>query len=431
MSVARIRHFLHATGRRLASHRGAVASATVFLAVTALGLGFSFAALTGLAVVVALLGSIVASVPWLRIRAVERSHATLVVSMAELTARLERFESSSISALSDFDSGFLIADPAVAAGANPTALDPETAAQDAPAQATVADGDSVTVNIDHEQMPDEAVVFEAVSQLVSAVVIDQSEQDHESAGTDDVHGDTDQAITVESATVVGTGQDEQTDDDPVTARHDDFPSIEPGDAAGAIVPEQMPGFALTSLRGDTVTDADLVGRPAVVVFWRPGCEHSRRLTPELVAWESLQGPSLIMIAACDGPTAYRAGLPGLVVLDPSFSVGQALGAPGTPAALPLDGGGRPTGPVVTGSSAVTTLLLDAMRDWASAEPELIVDEPGAGLDVDSDDDLTAREPVGQDQRRPTVLLRRVEKLTSTDGVSNPDWDAEPATRRVG
>lgn len=137
--------------------------------------------------------------------------------------------------------------------------------------------------------------------------------------------------------------------------------------AGATTPERLPSFSLSALSGATVWDTDLGGRASVMVFWRPGCGHCQRLTPELAAWESLQGPRLIVVAACDGPTAYRAGLPGLVLLDPGFSVGQALGAPGTPAALPLGDDGQPTGPVVAGTTAVMSLLLDEMRAWGGGE----------------------------------------------------------------
>lgn len=133
------------------------------------------------------------------------------------------------------------------------------------------------------------------------------------------------------------------------------------------IPERLPSFSLSALSGATVWDTDLAGRASVMVFWRPGCGHCQRLTPELAAWESLQGPRLIVVAACDGPTAYRAGLPGLVLLDPGFTVGQALGAPGTPAALPLGDDGQPTGPVVAGTTAVMTLLLDEMRAWGGGE----------------------------------------------------------------
>lgn len=156
--------------------------------------------------------------------------------------------------------------------------------------------------------------------------------------------------------------------------------------AGVTTPERLPSFSLSALSGATVWDTDLGGRASVMVFWRPGCGHCQRLTPELAAWESLQGPRLIVVAACDGPTAYRAGLPGLVLLDPGFSVGQALGAPGTPAALPLGDDGQPTGPVVAGTTAVMTLLLDEMRAWGGGETVAADAEPVVPAIPSSSDD---------------------------------------------
>ena len=189
-----------------------------------------------------------------------------------------------------------------------------------------------------------------------------------------------------------------------------------------------PDFALPALSGETITSADLTGRATVLVFWRPGCDHCVRLTPELAAWESLQarsGPRLVVLAAADAPTAYRAHLPGTVLLDPAFSVGRAVDAPGTPAALVLDGDGQPLGGIAAGTVAVTGLLLAAMRYFESDE----IDEP---LDNDPVPAMTGV-PAG-DADAPALpsaaVIHHLDALAPATSERTDDWAGE-AIRRTG
>lgn len=192
-----------------------------------------------------------------------------------------------------------------------------------------------------------------------------------------------------------------------------------------------PDFALPALSGEIVTPADLVGRATVLVFWRPGCDHCDRLTPELAAWESLQsrgGPRLVVLAATDAPTAYRAHLPGTVLLDPGFSVGRAIAAPGTPAALVLDGDGQPLGGIAAGTMAVTGLLLATMRHFASDE----IDEP---LDDDAVavlSDVAAEDPEAP-VAHPGAVIHRLDALApaALDVTDVTDEWADGAIRRTG
>ena len=401
MSVARTRLVLNAIDRYRVNHRPTVTIAAGGLAVAVLVLAVRSGSLAGAALLIAVVAVGVAATLWIRLRAVERSHAALLRTVAELTSRRDQ--------------------PPV----------PAVAPVGAPAGSTVT-----TVGAD-ERIPAptgaDAVGVEGPSEPRPIAVADVDEPSAlaaESIAGDELAASGDDAVTLAGSRMIageGTAPEEagsQTD----TA---DQPVVPPVDVP---VPGAIPAFALTSLKGATVTGADLVGTSAVVVFWRPGCPHCQRLTPELVAWESLQGPRLVVFAACDGPTAFRAGLPGLVLLDPGFTVGQAVGAPGTPAALLIDATARPSGPIVAGASAVTTLLLDAMRDWASVEMEPMPRHPAMTVDAVS---AFAAGPNGVETTdeatttRPTVLLRRVEDPVSDDALVAPDWDGESVARRAG
>ncbi len=402
MSVARTRHFLNAVDHYRRDHRPTVASVAGGLAVATVVLTVRYGSLDGAALLIAVAAAMATTALWFRLREVGRSHAALLRTLAELTSRLDQQQPV----------------PVVASVVAPAELT---------ATAVVADG-----RIPAAEIGAGAAGVEGPAEPRSIAVADIDEPvaiAAESISADEIAASHQNEITLAGGrSIAGEGA---APNEP--GNQADAPDQEPPPPVETTVPESMPVFALTSLKGATVTDADLVGTPSVVVFWRPGCPHCQRLTPELVAWESLQGPRLVVFAACDGPTAYRAGLPGLVILDPGFTVGQAVGAPGTPAALPLDAAGRPTGPIVAGASAVTTLLLDAMRDWASAETEPLPQVSDIDIEVDSSAvvDLESVATDGVATAQPTVLLRRVEETVYDAVPVAPDWEAESVTRRAG
>ena len=47
--------------------------------------------------------------------------------------------------------------------------------------------------------------------------------------------------------------------------------VDPRTIPSQIIGERLPPFSLPTLEGDTLTDADLAGRPAVVNFWASWC----------------------------------------------------------------------------------------------------------------------------------------------------------------
>ncbi len=427
MSVARAPRVLQTATVHTANHPRRVALAAGALAVAALSLAVRSGGLAGAALLLAVVAASAAVALWSRLRDAERSHAALALTVADLTTRLDLLSV----ATRVVPAGQVLADAVI-----PNQATPEAGTADADSTGTASDPDATDVS--PLRAPAESKPLQRVSEQVSR------------GGAGGEVGSATGALTLLPESVppdqAATNADPRT---PLVAATVGFADVvasgplalasgpdDSTDATLASIPESMPPFTLTALNGAAITGDELAGTPAVVVFWRPGCQHCQRLTPELVAWESLQGPRLIVFAACDGPTAFRAGLPGLVILDPGFTVGQALGAPGTPAALPLDAAGRPSGPVVAGASAVTTLLLDAMRDWASVESESSARLPAPGVEPDAEsaspDDSETAALVGEVViAPPTVLLRRAETMPLGSVAVAPGWDDESDARRVG
>lgn len=419
MSVARTRCVLQSIAATARRHHRKMAVAAVLTAGLLVG-GFQIGGIAGLALVLALLTTVASSVLGVRLRALARSHAALALVVTQLSARVDRLQV-------DADAAMVAGEPA-GVPIDPVPAEPD-GAPDAAVGADHVAGVSSTMPNDPTLMVADVdrTIDEHPSVPNSGPAAPMAATDQQ----DEVVPGTDGTPEPDAVPIQPVGLD-PAPSSPVgltlVADQASAPLAMGGEIAevpGLILAE-LPPFALTSLRGDLVTVADLARRPAVIVFWRPGCPHCQRLTPELVAWESLQGPRLVVIAACDGPTAFRAGLPGTVLLDPGFTVGQALGAPGTPAALPIDSTGQPSGLVVAGASAVTTLLLDAMRDWASSdsEPEMVAD-------ADPDETPAVGQPVAGEVAPPAVLLRRVEEIRRVDDEAVPGWDGESASRRAG
>ncbi len=455
MSDARTRRVLQTIADYTVGHRRATVLAAGAVAVAALTLAVRYGGLAGVALLIALAAMGAATGLWLRMRETEQSHAALALTVAELTTRLDLL---SVAPSPVLPVTFLADQDIEVDGTGATAVKLTAEMTDSDMNRSNEVGETQLV-VDATTTSEPLFAGVVAGAAASAVALDSVPPAQPTA----IDNGGSQTLDLISATTVKSvgvfvpavesqplGPDGAGDTDilPLAISTGEIAAIVESDPDGpdlaeaAVTPlvaglqtlEAMPAFILTALNGAVVTDAGLKGTPAVVVFWRPGCQHCQRLTPELVAWESLQGPRLVVFAACDGPTAYRAGLPGLVILDPGFTVGQAIGAPGTPAALPLDAAGRPSGPVVAGASAVTALLLDAMRDWASVEAEPLPQLSAIGVevnDVSASDTDTVEAANAVPMAPPTVLLRRVEEIPSDVVASDPDWDAQSVVRRTG
>ena len=139
--------------------------------------------------------------------------------------------------------------------------------------------------------------------------------------------------------------------------------VKRGDAA--------PAVALPDLAGKTVKLRDYRGRATVLVFWNPGCGFCQQMTEDLRAWEETRqagAPELLMVSTGGVEPNRAMGLTSAVVLDDSFTTGQAFGARGTPSAVLVDASGKVASEVAVGRPGVLALLGAAPDERTPGHP---------------------------------------------------------------
>ena len=109
------------------------------------------------------------------------------------------------------------------------------------------------------------------------------------------------------------------------------------------VGEQAPDFSLPDLDGKSISLAGFRGKETMLLFWNPGCGFCQQMLQDLRTWEVQKpaGTPEILIVSTGAAQENRVmGLRSPMVLDSSMSVGQQLGAMGTPMAVLIDAQGR-------------------------------------------------------------------------------------------
>jgi thiol-disulfide isomerase/thioredoxin len=129
---------------------------------------------------------------------------------------------------------------------------------------------------------------------------------------------------------------------------------QPGLAIGAPVPR----LELATLDGDIVRLGAVSSTGAVLVFWNPDCGYCRAMHDDLLAAEGAArdgAPRLVIVSSGDTARTRDDGFRSTVLLDPNFTVGGALGAGGTPAAVRLNADGTVGSRVAVGAEAVLAM----------------------------------------------------------------------------
>src|SRR4051812_35383105 len=164
---------------------------------------------------------------------------------------------------------------------------------------------------------------------------------------------------------------------PVAAGDEEIASLvgEAGGPALEVVPggmpavaegDELPETAVMSLDGGELTLAEaLADRERTVLFWDPGCGFCQGMLDDLRSLES-QHPevisNLLLVSQGTADANRMQGIASEIVIEQAaFGLGQAVGAPGTPSAVRVDGAGRVASPVAVGAGAVLDLLKDAAR----------------------------------------------------------------------
>lgn len=151
---------------------------------------------------------------------------------------------------------------------------------------------------------------------------------------------------------------------PASAPVDLAPAAQIGGAptVAACEGDLAPEFTLPDLDGVPVSLVRFRDASVLLLFWSPTCGHCKRMLDDLRAWAARPRVerSELLIVATGGVEENRAqGLPGTVVLDPSFSVASRYGVLGTPSAVWVDPQGRIAAPVAAGVEAIQELVSES------------------------------------------------------------------------
>jgi thiol-disulfide isomerase/thioredoxin len=122
--------------------------------------------------------------------------------------------------------------------------------------------------------------------------------------------------------------------------------------------EPAPVLKLPDLSGKSIDLASFRGHETLVLFWNPNCGFCRKMLNDLKAWEAnapREVPKLLVVSTGTVDENQAMGLRSPVVLDQSFSMGQAFGANGTPSAVLVDAMGNIASGLAVGASAILAL----------------------------------------------------------------------------
>jgi thiol-disulfide isomerase/thioredoxin len=111
----------------------------------------------------------------------------------------------------------------------------------------------------------------------------------------------------------------------------------------------LPGFAVKSLSGDTISRGSLAGKPLLLVFWNTWCPICREELPlinRMAEKYKSQGVAVLAINTGLGDSESKAraywkksGYLFPTAFDHNFDIGEAFGVKGVPTVLLVDAGG--------------------------------------------------------------------------------------------
>ncbi len=123
--------------------------------------------------------------------------------------------------------------------------------------------------------------------------------------------------------------------------------------------EPVPEFSIAAVNGETVSSADLRGKPTLLTFWSPTCGYCAKMIDEIKDWDLAKGesdPSLIVFSSGDLEEHRSIGLRSPIVLDKDYVLAGKLGMFGTPSALLIDEHGRYASEIAIGAGNIWSLI---------------------------------------------------------------------------
>jgi len=134
-------------------------------------------------------------------------------------------------------------------------------------------------------------------------------------------------------------------------------ALVPADDARLGPGDEVPAVTLADLDGRPVNLRDFARSRTLLLFWSPACGYCEQMLAQLKAWERSADAAdtrLLVVSQGSASSNREQGLKSTVLLDDTFTVGQAFAAGGTPSAVVLDAG-RVASDVGVGAAAVFAL----------------------------------------------------------------------------
>jgi peroxiredoxin/uncharacterized membrane protein YphA (DoxX/SURF4 family) len=123
-----------------------------------------------------------------------------------------------------------------------------------------------------------------------------------------------------------------------------------------------PPLVYPDLDGKMFNLSQLRGRPAILLFWNPGCGFCQQMTEDLKVWErqaAKAGTQVLVISTGTVEVNAKQGIRSRILLDQTFSAGKAFGASGTPSGVLLDERSGIASKVAVGRQEILDLIFNA------------------------------------------------------------------------
>jgi peroxiredoxin len=123
-----------------------------------------------------------------------------------------------------------------------------------------------------------------------------------------------------------------------------------------------PPLVFPDLEGRMFNLSQLRGKPAILLFWNPGCGFCQSMYGDLKSWEKkavAAGTNVVLISTGTIEANRKEKFRSPVLLDQNFKAGAAFGATGTPSALALDDQGRIVSKMAVGKQDILDLVFHA------------------------------------------------------------------------
>jgi peroxiredoxin/uncharacterized membrane protein YphA (DoxX/SURF4 family) len=130
----------------------------------------------------------------------------------------------------------------------------------------------------------------------------------------------------------------------------------------------VPPLVFPDLDGRMFNLSELRGKPAILLFWNPGCGYCQRMSDDLKSWEkkaAKTGTHVLLISRGAVDENRKQSFRSPILLDQNFSAGKAFGVAGTPSGVLVDNEARIASKVAVGRQEIFGIIFSPQFDSAA------------------------------------------------------------------